>query len=88
MLLHETRPNGMHWMLKEVADVIAKTIPTGFSQSWQLGGVSEDWREANVIPIFERGKKEDLENCRLARLIWIPNMNLKNYYWGILSIKM
>ncbi|KAK4810957.1 hypothetical protein QYF61_013365 [Mycteria americana] len=35
-----------------------------FDQSWRLGEVPEDWRKANVTPIFEKGKKEDPGNYR------------------------
>ena len=36
---------------------------------WQLG---EDWRKANVTPIFRKGRKEDLGSDRLVSLTSIP----------------
>jgi len=34
--------------------------------------VPEDWRKANVIPIFKKGRKEDPGNYRLVSLTSIP----------------
>jgi len=34
--------------------------------------VPEDWRKANVTPIFKKGKKEDPGNYRLVSLTSIP----------------
>ena len=32
----------------------------------------EDWRKANVTPVFKKGKKQDPGNCRLVSLTSIP----------------
>jgi len=34
--------------------------PVSFEGSWQLGEVFDDYKRANVAPIFKKGKKEDL----------------------------
>lgn len=36
------------------------------------GEVPEDWKKANVIPTYKKGKEEELGNCRLVSLISIP----------------
>jgi len=43
-----------------------------FERSWRTGEVSEDWRKANVTPVFKKGKKEDPGNCRPVSLTSIP----------------
>jgi len=35
-------------------------------------GSSEDWKKANVTPMFKKGKKEYLWICRLVSLTLIP----------------
>ena len=37
-----------------------------------MGEVPEDWRIANVTPVFKKGKKEDLGNYRPVSLTSIP----------------
>ena len=43
-----------------------------FERSWRTGEVPEDWRKANVTPIFKKGKKEDPGNYRPVSLTSIP----------------
>jgi len=62
-------PHGMHpRVLREPADVIAEPLSTISERSWRTGEVPEDWRRANVIPVFKKGKKEDPGNYRLVSL--------------------
>jgi len=62
-------PNGIHpRVLREVANVVAEPFPIIFERSWRTGEVPEDWRKANVTPIFKKGKKEDPENYRPVSL--------------------
>jgi len=66
-------PDGMHpRVLRELPDVIAEPLSITFERSWRTGEVPEDWRKANVIPIFKKGKKEDPGNYRLVSLTSIP----------------
>ena len=50
------------------SDVIAESFSIIFERSWRIGEVLEDWRKANVTPIFNKGKKEDPGNYRLVSL--------------------
>ena len=53
-------PNGMYpRVLRELASVIAEPLSIIFERSWRTGEVPEDWRKANVTPVFKKGKKED-----------------------------
>ena len=56
-------PEGMHpCVLRELAEVIAEPLSIIFERSWRTGEVPEDWRIANVTPVFKKGKKEDPGN--------------------------
>jgi len=59
-------------VLRELADVIAEPLSTIFERSWRTGEVPEDWRKANVTPVFTKGKKEDPGNYRPVSLTSIP----------------
>jgi len=66
-------PDGMHpRLLRELADVIAEPLSIIFQRSWRTGEVPEDWRKANVNPIFKKDKKEDPGNYRPVSLTSIP----------------
>jgi len=59
-------------VLRELAVIIAEPLSIILERSWRTGEVPEDWRKANVTPIFKKGKKEDPWNYRSISLTSIP----------------
>lgn len=51
-------PDAVHLrVLKELAEEISDPVAIIFTNSWMTGEVLEDWRRANVVPIFKKGGK-------------------------------
>eukprot|EP00061_Rhincodon_typus_P007373 g29014.t1 len=48
----------------EVREVIARPLAEVFVSSIATGEVPEDWRLANIVPLFKKGGKEKLGNYR------------------------
>ncbi|KFP27790.1 RNA-directed DNA polymerase from mobile element jockey, partial [Colius striatus] len=72
-------------VLREMVEVTAKPISIIFSKSWRTGEVPEDWKKANVTPVFKKGKKEDLGNYRTVSLISIPGKVIEQLILGAVS---
>ncbi|CAM4670924.1 unnamed protein product [Lepidochelys kempii] len=66
-------PDALHLrVLKELVGVIAEPLAIIFENSWQKRDVPDDWKKANVVPIFKKGKKEDPGNYRPVSLTSVP----------------
>ena len=54
--------------LRELVEVLTKALPIIYQQSWLTGEVPVHCRLANVTPIYRKGWKEELGNCKPASL--------------------
>ncbi|KAF2348831.1 hypothetical protein FHG87_020413 [Trinorchestia longiramus] len=60
-----TGPDGLGpRILKKAAEVIREPLTNIFNRSLETGIVPEDWKRANVTPIFKNGNKQIRSNYR------------------------
>ena len=58
-------PDGLHpTVLKEVAPVITPALAFILQKSLDSSSVPEDWRVANICPLFKKGDRSITTNCR------------------------
>ena len=72
-------------VLREQANVIAEPLSIIFERSWRTGEVPEDWRKANVTPVFKKGKKEDPGNYRPVSLTSIPGKVMEQLFLEVIN---
>ncbi|KAF1436052.1 hypothetical protein FQV21_0006881, partial [Spheniscus demersus] len=73
-------PDGIHpRVLRELAEELTKPLSIIYQQSWLTGEVPDDWRLANVTPIYKKGRKEDPGNYRPVSLTSVPGKIMERF---------
>jgi len=75
-------------VLRELSEVIAKPLPTIFEKSRRTIEVPEDWRTANVAPVFKKDTKEYPGNYRPDSLTSIPKKVMEQLILNVISIQV
>ena len=66
-------PDELHpRVLRELLNVVVKPLSIILRQSWLTGDVPADWRVANVMLIFTKGRKDDPDSYRPISLTSVP----------------
>ncbi|KAK4811295.1 hypothetical protein QYF61_023347 [Mycteria americana] len=79
-------PDGIHLrVLRELAEELAKPLSIIYQQSWLTGEVPDNWRLANVTPIYKKGRKEDPGNYRPVSLTSVPGKIMERFILSALN---
>ncbi|KAJ7421822.1 hypothetical protein WISP_41051 [Willisornis vidua] len=69
-------------ILKRLAGVIAKSLSMILEQFCESGEVPADWKLANLVPVFQKGKKKDPGCYRPVSLISLPGKVVEKIILG------
>ncbi|XP_058275995.1 triadin isoform X3 [Hirundo rustica] len=68
------------WVLKELAEEVAMPLSNILEKSWQSGGVPTDLRRGNIIPIFNKGHKEEAGNDKSVSLTSVSGKIMEQFF--------
>ncbi|KAK4820811.1 LOW QUALITY PROTEIN: hypothetical protein QYF61_007205 [Mycteria americana] len=82
-------PDGIHLrVLRELAEELTKPLSIIYQQSWLIGEVPDDWRLANVTPIYKKGWREDPGNYRPVSLTLVLGKIMERFILNVLNRHM
>ena len=64
-------------LLKMLRDEVATPLTILFQKSIDVGEIPDEWREANVVPIFKKGSRAEPGNYRPVSLTSVPGKLLE-----------
>ena len=67
-------------LLKEIANQIAPSLTMLFNKSLRLGIFPKEWKLANILPIFKKGKRDFVENYRPISLLPVISQVLERCF--------
>ena len=56
-------------LLRETVDIIALSLRKPFNKSLQHGIIPDEWKVANVVPVYKKGRKDCVEHYRPISLL-------------------
>ena len=68
-------------LLKDAAQEVAKPIANLINLTFSTGEIPQEWKEANVTPIFKSGEKDDVNNYRPISVLPLISVQSK-FNWS------
>uniref|UniRef100_K7EX79 Reverse transcriptase domain-containing protein n=1 Tax=Pelodiscus sinensis TaxID=13735 RepID=K7EX79_PELSI len=59
-------------ILKELIEEVSEPLAIIFGKSWEIGEIPEDWKRANIVPIYKKGNKNNPGKYRPVSLTSVP----------------
>ena len=69
-------------LLKMAASIVAPSLTDIFTKSILMGIYPTEWKLARVTPIFKKGSKSDINNCRPTSVIPVVSKVLEKLVYG------
>ncbi|XP_064316011.1 inositol 1,4,5-trisphosphate receptor-interacting protein-like 1 [Phalacrocorax carbo] len=72
-------------ILRELAEELTKALSIILQPSWSTGEVPDNWKLANVTPLYKKGWKEDPGNYRLVSLTSVPGKVMEHIILNVIT---
>ncbi|NWI57793.1 RTJK polymerase, partial [Calyptomena viridis] len=78
-------PDGIHpRVMREFADELVRLLSIIYQELWLTGEVPDDWKLANVMPVYKKGRKEDPGNYRPVSLTSVPGKVMEQFILNVM----